>query len=257
MENYNADYLEKLQLKILETEFEKRKEINPSYSLRKFAEEAEIDSSIMSKYLKRKRKLTPEAFNVIIKKIRFDSEVLDQYEQALQKYTLLGEKHNKIKSHWYYHGILEAIELFDFKPDMNWIAKKIDLPLQETEKAINDLLETGALEISDGVYKNTMGNTTFIEDPNMDELAGRSYQKGLLDKAHTSIEQMSGELKDHTSLCIAFDSSLMLEVKKRIDDFRSEIGDFIEKNSRNCDDIYALQINFNSLTDKLKKKEED
>jgi DNA-binding transcriptional regulator YhcF (GntR family) len=251
----DVNYKTSIQINVLLAELKRRKTVDKSYSLRKFAEDSGIDASTMNKYFKSKRKLTDEAFNLIIKKLRVDDKILDLYKDSLQNYTLLGEKFHQIKSHWYYHGILEVIKLYDFTPSSGWIAKRLGVSVSVIEEAIQDLIMTGVLEIQGNKFYNLIGNTTFIEDLNMDVIAGRTYQEELIQLALTSIHNHPGDIKDHTSLCVAFDKTLIFEVKQRIDKFKCELDDFIQCNSRQYDDVYSLQINFNSVN--IEDSEED
>lgn len=248
MKANDLDLLDQIHIKILEVEFEKRKTKDKKYSIRKYAQDVDIDASTMSQYLRGKRKLTTYSFTTILTKLRVDNDVLEKYEKDRLELDQLREKHFLVKSHWYYFAILELTYLYDCSMDIKWICEKLDLDKDIAKEAIQNLLDIGAMEIHGDKYVDTLGNITFIDDPNMDNEAGRTYQKQLIDKAIFSIDNLEGEIKDHTSSCFAFDSSLTPEIKQKIMEFRGELAHFIENNSKSKDAVYALQINLNKLS---------
>jgi transcriptional regulator with XRE-family HTH domain len=256
MKELNLEMTTQLQIKLLETEFEKRKQINKKFSLRKFSEEAGVDTSTMSQYLKGKRKLTETAFLNIMRKLRVDDEVLDKYKQDLVEYEVLKGKQEKVKTHWYYYAILETTFLIDHVSTPEWVSKRLNLDLETTKQAIDDLIDIGAMVVIQGKYKDTLGDVSFSEDINYDEEVGREHQKQLLHKAEESIYNNAGDIKDHTSSCFSFDTALIPEVKKRIAEFKSGLGHFISSNSRYKNEVYSLQINLTALTKPIKEESE-
>lgn len=250
MKEISLSEIDKLHISILENEFEKRKKVEKKYSLRKYSEDAGIDPSTMSQYLRGKRKLTQEAFSLILGKIRCDEETLNKYQQDVQKLELLKEKFALIKSHWYYYGILELTHTIDFKADINWVANRLGISEEVVSKAIEDMKEIGAIEINQNSWCDKLGHVTFVEEPDMDIEAGRIHQKQLLKLSESSIDNNEGAIKDHTSLCFAFDTALMPEVKERIAKFKEELTHYIESNSKNKDEVYSLQVNLNPLSHK-------
>ena len=248
MKENDLDLLDQIHIKILEVEFEKRKKKEPKYSIRKYSQDLDIDASTMSQYLRGKRKLTTYSFSTILTKLRVDNDVIEKYEKDRLELDQLKDKHFLVKSHWYYFAILELTYLYDHSSDHSWVSEKLDLDIKTVDLAIQNLLDIGAIEKSGDKYIDTLGNITFIDDPNMDNEAGRTYQKQLIEKAVFSIDHMEGEIKDHTSSCFAFDSSLTPEVKQKIEVFREELGHFIEANSKNKDAVFSLQINLNKIS---------
>ena len=248
MKENDLDLLDQIHIKILEVEFDKRKKKDPKYSIRKYSQDVDIDASTMSQYLRGKRKLTPYSFSTILTKLRVDNHIIENYEKDRLNLDQLKEKHYLLKKHWYYFAILELTYLYDHSTDHKWISNKLNLDLETVDLAVANLIDIGAMELNGQKYIDTLGNITFIDDPNMDNEAGRSYQKQLIDKAIFSIDHMEGEIKDHTSSCFAFDSSLTPEVKQKIEVFREELAHFIESNSKTKDAVYSLQINLNKIS---------
>lgn len=248
MKDSNVFSLEALMLKVLEVEFKKRSDLKKNYSMRLYADDAKINPSTMSQYLRGKRKLTEESFNTIVRNLGLDNDSLKAYEKEREHLFELQEKHFEVRRQWYYYAILELTYLYDFKADVSWIAKKLDLCENVTKDAIDLLFEIGALTEENGTYIDTLGSVTFSNDINFDVEDGRIYQKQLIEKAVYSIENADGHIKDHTSVCFAFDTSLMPEMKKKIMAFREELIHFANENSKNKDSVYSIQINLNSLT---------
>ena len=252
MKEIKFSLIEDIQISILKAEFDKRKIQNGKYSMRKFASDANVDPSTLSQYFKGKRKLTSEAFEILLKKLCVNQEVLDQYERDTKELKLLNEKHQEIKKRWFYYALLESFSLADFEPNTKWLSSRLGMSENSIEKALEILESTGAMRKDEERYIDTLGSVTFVDDINMDIVAGRQYQKELLEKAKDSIDQNEGHIKDHTSLCFAFNTSLMPEVKERIQTFRQEMAHFIDSTSKKdeSNEVYAIQINMFPLTKK-------
>jgi transcriptional regulator with XRE-family HTH domain len=217
MKNSKINLIEEIQIEILNVELAKRKKENSNYSLRKFAEDAGIDNSTMSKYLKSNRKMTDYIFTNILRSLKVSEGVEADYKREVLKLDLLEKKHSEIRANWYYYAILELTVLSSFKSDPEYISKKLDLDLETTKNAIALLMEVGALVEENGKYIDNLGNVTFIEHIDMDIEEGRIHQTQLLEKSIYSVNNNNSNIKDHTSYSFALDSKLIPEVKKLIE----------------------------------------
>ncbi len=168
MKNSKMYLIEKLQIGILKTELKKRKGLDPKYSLRRFSDDAGVDNSTMSKFLKNNRKMTDYVFENILNNLSVSDGVKQDYSQKILEIDILEKKHASIRTHWYYYAILELTYLTDFKVEMEWIANKLALDLETTKYAIKLLIDVGALIEENGTYKDNLGNVTFIDSVDMD-----------------------------------------------------------------------------------------
>ena len=248
MKEIKLNLLDQIHQKVLESEFSHRKKDDISYSIRKFAQDAQINSSTMSQFLNGSRKLTTYKFDQILQNLNVKDQVLIDYKKDMLELEQLQEKHQAVKTDWYYYAILELTNLVDFEPNPEWISNNLGLCLKTTKAAIELLFEIGAMIKEDGTWKDTLGNITFVDSLDMDNHVGRIHQKQLIEKAIFSIENISGELKDHTGVCFAFDNRLTPELKKMISAFGEEVAHFIETNSKENNSVYTLQMNLNPIT---------
>lgn len=229
----------------LQEEYLRRRDRNPNYSVRSFARALKVDSGSLSQYLNGRRDYS-------LKKIKDLAIILGLEKNHFL--TLLGKKTEGLKvvefdrlhllSKWYYAAIIESLDLNNFKPSAEWIAKRLGISTSVANIAINQLFAAGVLTLNaDGSWGNNWQNYTTHSNENVDELPLREHQKQLLKLAAQSIDYNSGEKKSHTAVVTTVDEDLIPEIKEEIKKFRRKINDLIEKKSKKKNSIYCMQIN--------------
>ena len=242
---------QKFYLFILNEQFSKRRMRLSNYSLRKFSLELGLEASVVSKYLRHKRQITPQAFEVIVSNLNLDHKNIlskeENFYRSMDKLSLLSGDYLDILSDWSAFAILECLNLATPINNIERIVEITGIKLSKVESLVKRLIKIGAISTDTDRWTDTFNDVTFIENEDMDTSAGRSFQKSLLDKAKNSIDNCSGNEKSHTCMIMAMDESLIPEVKAKIRDFRREISQFLEENHTTKNNVYSLQIKFNTL----------
>ena len=231
---------------LVQREFNRRLDKNPSYSLRSFAKQLDLDPSSLSKFLRGQRKFTQQTALKVMGRLKLSDEQICQVtSNSVSHLKFLEYDQFRILSTWYYTSLLEAIELDDFIPDEAWLADKLNLTLPQVRLAVETLTAHGAIQITeDGQWVNNWQNCSTASSPHIDESPLREYQKQLRTRAIESIDNDPIEEKDHTSYELVMDEDLFEDIRAEIAKFRRRIARRIENESVKKDKVVNLQISF-------------
>jgi len=239
---------------------------NSSYSLRAYARDLSIDNSVLSKVLAGKRPLGVKLMNRLI-------QVLDVSPKELDKLVLQKSKNPEdsneidyqqiaidsfvIISDWQHYAILELIKVEDFKSDISWIAKALNMKTFEVKAALDRLQRVQMIDVdNDGNYVDLSdGNSTNISKE-MSSNAFRKMQKQLLQKSIDCIDKVEYEKRNNTSMTMAIDTKKIPEAVEKIKNFRREMDTLLSVD-KETNEVYNLSIALCPLTniENLKNKE--
>lgn len=143
----------------LQSEFARRCSANGNYSLRSFAMQLEIDHSTLSQLLRGKRTLTEKMIRRLSERFRLSRNEVDAfvtYESLLTpeptreviEIRRLVQDTLCLISNPYHLNILELVHLEEFRPDSHWIARVLDITVDEVNVALSRLVRLGLLEMS-------------------------------------------------------------------------------------------------------------
>lgn len=242
-------------IKKLNTEFKRRKELNPRYSLRAYAKFLNLDVSILSRMMANKSKvsrkilnklsvplsITPEDYQI------FENEILNESKKSKEKkkniaIRQLPLEEIKIIQDWYHYVILELTLLDDFEPNSKWISKRLSISELDAELALERLLKLNLLIQNDeGISLATTEPMSELQD-NFKNIAHRKRQKQVLQKAMDAMDLVNFQERDQSAITIALDESLIPEVKERIKKFRRSLANYIDKKSKTKNRVYELSI---------------
>lgn len=242
-------------IKKLNTEFKRRKELNPRYSLRAYAKFLNLDVSILSRMMANKSKvsrkilnklsvplsITPEDYQI------FENEILNESKKSKEKkkniaIRQLPLEEIKIIQDWYHYVILELTHLDDFEPNSKWISKRLSISELDAELALERLLKLNLLIQNDeGISLATTEPMSELQD-NFKNIAHRKRQKQVLQKAMDAMDLVNFQERDQSAITIALDESLIPEVKERIKKFRRSLANYIDKKSKTKNRVYELSI---------------
>lgn len=142
----------------LQSELARRCSSNPQYSLRSFALQLGINHSTLSQLLRGKRALTPRTIETLGARLDLQPEEIEAFvaregqvgstvisheirQLTLETVTLLSDGSHR--------AILELTTLEEFVPDTRWIARALDLTIDEVNLALSRLTRLGLLEMAE------------------------------------------------------------------------------------------------------------
>ncbi|MCI0389292.1 MAG: DUF4423 domain-containing protein [Acidobacteria bacterium] len=143
----------------LQAELARRCSSNAQYSLRSFALHLGINHSTLSQLLRGKRPLTPRTIEKLGLRLgleRAEIEAFVAYETlsntspsvVSNQIRQLANDAARLLSDAVHRTILELTQLEDFKPDSRWIARVLNLPVDEVNIALTRLIRLGLLEMT-------------------------------------------------------------------------------------------------------------
>ena len=154
-----------------------------------------------------------------------------------------------IISDWYHYAILEIINLDSFQNDISWIAKKLNLNEEVVSKAIQNLLSAKLLYITPQNEIKATDSFLAVKQYNFSSVAMRKRQKQIMQLNMIKIDSLDISNRDHSSITLTLDKDLLPEIKEKIKEFRRTLANFIVKNTKNCDEVYELQLSLIPLTE--------
>ncbi|MBX9767363.1 MAG: TIGR02147 family protein [Bdellovibrionales bacterium] len=240
--------------RFLQQEFMKRCRNNPAYSIRGFALSLDIDHSTLSQIMRGTRPITPSMVTRLGQKFFLTPDMIDSFlqknaarEKARKNYEQINLDMFQIIADWYHYAIFELVTIRGFKPDFEWIAKKLQISANEAELAVERLVRTGLLDTTDrkSWKQSTPLVTTIGSELTAD--AFRRLQRGVLQKAAAALEEIPVEFRDQSSMTMAIDSRLLPEAKEKIRDFRRSLCRFLQRGSQK-DAVYQLGVSLYPLT---------
>ena len=228
---------------------------NRRYSLRAFAQRIGVDSSTLSRLFSGKRAVTKDMFDKIADRIGLDPEqrapfrssIADYNSRIDEKYRLLSQDTYRLIADWYHFAILELMKTGQFKSDPRRIAKQLKISVPQVNSALERLKRVGFLtQNKKGQWIESAGSTTNAE-PHEVTAANSQLQLQLMQKATEAIQDVPFSKRDQSSMILAVDPKKIKEVRRRIDRFRRELTEYLEKDkSRSA--VYSILISFFPLT---------
>jgi len=235
---------------------------NPHFSLRAFARRVDISPTVLSRILSGKRNLTfnlavriadallfspeerEELFSFFTKKSDPNNTLEDKNEKQL---TI--ECFNAMKD-WYHYGITQLLQVKGFTEDYQWIASMLDIGQLEAKLAIDRLLRLEILA-RDEEGKLFRTATHFSTTSDIASSGLRHFQKQILEKSITSLEEDTLEERDITSITVAINEGKLQEAKLEIKKFRMRMSEFMSEGEKTR--VYNLGIHLIPLSKSTKK----
>ena len=241
----------------LRNEFAARTRANPRYSLRSFSKSLKIDSSTLSALLRNKRPLSVKTARRLLDTL----EIADpQTRQRIFAETFVATPHDEDAaediyteidlatfatiSAWEHFAILAVLEISLVRPDVNSIARALDIPAGTAMLALTRLEKLELVYNQFGRWRLTGRNLTTAHNIPNDALKLANRQN--IEKALESLEKDSIAIRDITGITIAINARKIPEAKKRIAEFRRSLAKFLEKGKKTA--VYRLNLQLFPLT---------
>jgi len=247
---YVACFIALMNLKeLLSWELNERSKRNPSYSLRAFAKQLNVDSSYLSKILSGRRKLSRRAESSLAKKLNLDPVKWQAMNES--EFQQIEMDQFKLIADWYHYAILELIHTDNFRPSVSWIARSLRISFGEAHDAVERLKRLNMIHIAaDGSWQVGVQNSTTHCDRTNEAL--QKMQTQILNQAIQALTNTPIEDRDQSTITMCVSEARLDQAKLMIKNFRRELMHFLE-GGRARDRVYQLSI---SLFPISQKKEE-
>ena len=131
------------------------------------------------------------------------------------------------------------METSDFEHNMNWMAKRLRVSVEDIENAIEALCTQGILkkegESFKRIYHDGVRTTTDIPSEKI-----RKHHQEKLREASQLIDDIPIDMRDYTTHTFAINLERLPEAKRIIQEFRRRLVDLLEEGDQT--EVYDLNI---------------
>jgi transcriptional regulator with XRE-family HTH domain len=240
----------------LRAELARRCARNPRYSLRSFARQLGVDHATLSQLLRGRRALTAAAIDRLGTRLKLDEKRIEIYRVSARRegrrYPSAGEARRltqdaaNVMADWCHFAILELVRLRSFRPDSRWIARVLDIGVDEVNMALQRLLRLGLLEMPErGRWVDRSGpSTASLED--FTQAAVQRLFEQLRRLEHDSVKRTAGRA-EWSSTTLAVNTARIAAASARLARFQRELIAFLEQDTEK-NEVYRIDIGLFPVT---------
>jgi len=211
----------------LNEEMARRCKINASYSLRAFAQFLQIPASSLSHLLRGNRHFSTKMIQRLANKLGLSPNEIQYFIKGHgltnDNYLQISQDQFQVISDWFHNALLELTKVKDFRPNIKWIAKALNISIPETKSTTERLVRLKHLKIENDIWTDISGRFVTSIQSNLTSSAAKKNQKKLLEKAIEAIDEIPLEKRDHTGMTMAIDENDLEQIKEKIKLFRREL----------------------------------
>ncbi len=226
---------------------------NSAYSLRAFARDLEIGVTSLSDVLAGKRDLSKTNLKKVMERLGvspLEQEKLWAHHKAISGRTeiddrqLLDEDTFRLIADWHYLAILNLAKIKQNQCNPAWIAKRINISVEEAAVALERLLRMGLIKKARGKMERTAKPlTTSSEIPSA---AIRKHHSQNLHLAENSLHRDPVATREFGSLTVAVNPERLPLAKELLLKTRKKIATLLEEGE--LSEVYTLSFQLFPLT---------
>jgi uncharacterized protein (TIGR02147 family) len=241
---------------ILTSEFERRRKLNGSYSLRAFAKRLVVSPAQLSQLMSGKRPLSSKMASRIAEKLALSPSERRTVFQSLvrQKLGEMGSWHSddeslrrsleeerfRVISDWYHFAMLSLFEIPGARVDPKWIAKQLGIQPLEAAQALRRLQQLGLVKVNG--RKVTLEQRAVDVNPQQRSAAVRRFHQQVMALASQRIETAPIEVRDFRAVCLAIDKRKLEKARGKIQKFFRELADELESGNKQEVYLFSTQL---------------
>jgi uncharacterized protein (TIGR02147 family) len=161
-----------------------------------------------------------------------------------REFFQLSDDAFKLVADWYYFVIMALCKLPSIPAESRYLSERLGISEFEARAALQRLLRLQLVEIRDGNLAIVASTPSTTRD--VPSSAIRSYHKQNLKLAEESIEKVSLELREFSSITFPADTKCLPEVKDLVMEFKRKIARIMETPTAN--EVYTLAIQLFPVT---------
>jgi transcriptional regulator with XRE-family HTH domain len=238
--------------RFLQEELAQRCARNPRYSLRAFARYLTLDHSTLSQLLRGRRRFTARTIERIGKRLSLSPAMITQFVErergpaeswTSRELRQLSRDAALSLAEWHHHAILELTRLASFRPDVRWISRVLDVPVDDVNVAITRLARLRLLDMrSPTMWVDAAGNA----EARLETLS-ISAISALASRARTLLG--GSQPAHYSTTTVAVPAAASRRIAERVEQFRREMAELLERDSSERDQVYCLELAFFPVAD--------
>jgi transcriptional regulator with XRE-family HTH domain len=240
--------------RFLQEELARRCARNPRYSLRAFARYLTLDHSTLSQLLRGRRRFTARTIERVGKRLSLSPPMITQFVErergpaesgTSRELRQLSRDAALSLSEWHHHAILELTRLASFKPDVRWISRVLDVPVDDVNVAVTRLARLRLLDMrSTTMWVDAAGDS----EARVDTLSVAAIS-ARASRARTLLAANGSQPAHYSTTTVAIPTTASRRIAERVEQFRREMAELIERDSGDRDHVYCLELAFFPVTD--------
>jgi uncharacterized protein (TIGR02147 family) len=259
METNNAFYINKIREGL-----SLKQRVNPSYSLRAYANFLGVHSSTLSQVLSGKRSLPLKSAKEVSEKLNLGPKDKTLFLESLYRIKtnlddikvdhnddrfMLDESYSKVIAEWEHYAVLTLFDIDNFTASKEEISARLGITEMRAEVVLDNLLICNLINKNEeGAFQKTHEKVRTTEDVTMKALHDSHIE--TLEMGKNKLEEIDVELRDYSAMTIAMDVEKLPEVKTIIREFRQKMSALLRDGKKT--DVYQLAIQLYPLTKTLK-----
>lgn len=239
-------------IQIVKDHFEKLTQKNKRFSKRSFAQKIGLSSGALTDFLSGKRGISKKkAAHILTQLGHSESEQAEilkytplvNYKKNLNYKQLECKTFNDLLS-WEHLAILSLLKTKNFTPTTQWITKKLALNLETTEKALKNLEAHNLIKkVNSQIILTNENVETYNNIPS--EVIKKSHLQDM-DIHKENLLKVDLELRDMSSITLAFDLKKMILIKSAIRMFQEQLAEIAETSE--ATEVYKLSVYLGPLS---------
>ncbi|MBL8024900.1 MAG: TIGR02147 family protein [Fibrobacteres bacterium] len=152
-------------------------------------------------------------------------------------------------SDWYNSAIRELAGTKDFRPDPEWIAKKLtpSITPAEARRSLDRLIKLGLLK-SIETGQLVQDSPVLTIEPDISTLAIRNFNRSMINLGKEAIENIPQSEREISGATLHISSSKFTEMKEIIRDFKEKLIALSTTDSEPAEKVYQFNVQFFPLS---------
>lgn len=240
---------------LLKAYYLKRTEKNPSFSIRSLAKFLGVSHSLLSLVLNDKRPISKQMAKIIVERLNLTEKQKDLIlsENNISPKAALSLEYNKLDldqfasiSEWQHYAILSLLDTPDFKMNVEWVAKRLNISNLLTKTSLQRLIRLKLIsKNASGVWQQT--SKSIVVENTKSTYATKKFQSQLLKKAYESLQNDPIETRDVSSITFAMNPKQIPHALKKIREFRRKLCKELESMG-DQEEVYNLCVQIYPIT---------
>jgi uncharacterized protein (TIGR02147 family) len=243
----------------LKQEFGRRKKFNAQYSLRAFARDLGLESSVVIKIINGDRNAGLKVCQQLEDKFRLPSGTFYGMRQQAPsekegEHVLNDQLHFNIISQWEYFTVLNLLECPLFIPGVESVSKALEISQERAEEVVSELKMSGLLieeQKDNGTLSWKRGFSHHRTTHDIQSLALRLGNIEFLELAKKKLLATPLEKRDYSSVVFAIDEEMLPFVKEILAKFRDDLEMMLSRIPQKKNNVYQLNLQLFPLAKSL------
>lgn len=240
---------------LLTTEFNKRRERNPNFSLRSFAKWLQISPAQLSQMMTGKRAITLKTLEKISQRFGYSplekKELMHSFltdkklvaDKSAKKTLNLQEDQFRLIADWYHFAILSLTQIKGSKADPLWIARRLGISIEQASQALLRLERLGIIQTKP-IFKQIVAPFEVVSE--IPSEAIRKFHRQNLGLAIEKIDTVPLQKREFQTISIPLNPAQIGKLKKEIDDLLETASDL--SNNPDATEVYNLSVQLYPVT---------